>query len=355
MSDSILLPLATLSVIFLGIGLVLGVALLPAIIVLGCLILWEGTYVYLIKLIVTVILQLLHLRCLYKSTLYFSFCRILVIQIRVLVVPFVIYVSRIESIREQAPTLYFDTKDIVSSDGSNDDDNGSLRAPLLSNTRRTTPQQSSSNPLQSFRKIRRRYAQMQRAFERDGITHKADFSDRVLNLSTALPILWEHERRITSNFFDALVESLKRFLVLVCMPLGILDCYYDRDGELIAIQLSVLVGSVWHWFIYLSKDSATKSGIWFHGIGTAQQRALSFSDTDFCNAQVHQTQSKQNAGCLVACHDDSELLSELYSFQLPQRPPDELLNVSLWNANVNESSQDPAQQDPVAPEDGSTI
>ena len=345
----------------------LGVALLPAIIVLGCLSLWEGPCVYNIKLIVTVILQLLHLRCLYKSTLYFNFCRILVIQIRVLVVPFVIYVSRIESIREQAPTLYFDTKDSILSDGSNenepeqhmnmDDDNGSLRTPLLSSTRRTTPQQSSSHPRQSSRKIRRRYAQMQRAFERDGITHKADFSDRILNLSTALPILWEHERRITSNFFDALVESLKRYLVLVCMPLGILDCYYDRDGELVAIQLSVLVGSVWHWFIYLSKDSATKSGIWFHGIGTAQQRALSFSDTDFCNAQVHQTQSKKNAGCLAACHDDSELLSELYSFQLPQRPPDELLNVSLWTrtANVNGSSQDPAQQDPVVPEDGSTI
>jgi hypothetical protein len=351
--QALVLPLATLSVVLLGIGLVIGVAFLPILVCFYLRPLWEGddpdhySY-YHVTTTISWLLQIIHLQSLYKRPLYLSIWRLLVIPIRQLMMPFVLLVARIESIREQVPTLYFPTaaqpseeEPATQEEAATESNDDSLSTPLLSNTTTTIIQQSthpSFNPAdkKAAGKIRRRYAQMQRAFVRDGITHQAHWSEAVLNLSTALPILWQHERRVTNTMMDAIVESIKRFLVLVCLPFGILDCYYDRNGDLVSIQLSIQTGNVWHWMMYFSKDTATKSGIWFHGIGTAQQRALACEEINYCNAQVHQTESKQNAGCISASYDDSESMTQLYPFEFTQLPPKHFLEISLWRSSHQE-------------------
>lgn len=183
-----------------------------------------------------------------------------------------------------------------------------------------------------------------------------------MNLQQLLPILWEHERRASPQ--NAVVaEFVKRFLVVVLVPDGIFDLYYTTNdnhpnnmNELVAFSFSIRQQTVLHSFMYFCKDDHAKSGIWFHNIRLSLSRSMELAklsrqkganDNDtknsitkdgcsdecefFLNAQVHQTSSKQNAGLIVAGHDDEQLLSKLYPFTRTLAIPESVANMTLWN------------------------
>ena len=204
----------------------------------------------------------------------------------------------------------------------------------------------------------------------------------LLNLSQVVPVMWEHEQRMcalangttntTSTNGDSnnqtgnekkgsvYEEFLKRFLVVTVVPNAILDYYYvkrpsssparnggantndelsqrqelhtpqEDDEMLCCVQLSVQQGRTMHWFMYFALNSVTKSGIWFHGIDIAMERARRIPNVDYCNGQTHQTNSKRNAGFNVAQHTDHEILAKLYPWTFTTTPPKGCVDVKLW-------------------------
>lgn len=307
--QAILLPLITLSVVLLGLGLIIVTALLPCLLYVSLLSSDNQCDGSMALQTLSLLLQVQHLRLLWSSTAYLAFFRKMLLPFRRLIVPLVMQVARIESIREQEPTLFFDTTT-------------------------TTNNRDVSDLLKSlFRKsVRRRYESMRAKFQR-AIRHEALDCETSLNLSTVVPILWQHEQRAAATSGkNVLEEFIKRFLVVSIMPDGILDCYYyHQDNKLVALQLSILQDNMLHWFMYFSID--TTCGIWFHGILLSFLRALQTEGVDYVNGQVHQTESKVNAG-FVACNlDDSELLSRLYPSRATTRPmPASMREVSLWSS-----------------------
>jgi hypothetical protein len=345
---------------------------------------WECWLLTTILVIVIVVLQLVHIRLLWSSTGYLAFFRWLFLPIRNLVMPLVMFTAKLGMMREGVPTHYLDvTVDgdvdcdvdggevylLYGSENSNNHSsnnhneippsNSSTATPLLlldKNSPQNPPQRRPIQKQQSGGKIRRRYQQMQRAFMRDGIQHEAFYSDTALNLQQVVPILWEHQCRIctedtTKNRWE---EFLERFLVVTVVPNGILDYYYTsttnsttngssgENKELVAFQLSVQQGRVWHWFMYFSKTSATKSGIWFHGIGTNMERARRLPHVEYCHGHVHQTKSKQNAGFSTTAEltDCEVLLSKLYPMSFTRHPPKQILEVSLWQPEQHGTGTD---------------
>ena len=365
--ESILLASATLSVVALGVGLLCFVSFLPSILLSFWIVVVKFKYIpsssslfpsswwwlmITIALLLAAIVQLIHLRLLWSSTRYLAVFRWIVLPIRKLVIPLVMLVAKLEMVREGVPTHYLHVGDVPGNSGSNNNNKNSNneRDPPNSATA-TTPllggdhqeniihsPTSSQQQKQHSGKIRRRYRQMQHAFVRDGIRHEAFYSDTTLNLAQVVPILWEHQQRMENkHVWEAF---LQRFLVVTVVPNGILDYYYstgsgETSNELVAFQLSVQQGRVWHWFMYFSKTSATKSGIYFHGILTNLERARRLSDADYCHGHVHQSKSKQNAGFSTAEHTDPDcevLLSKLYPMSLTRHAPQQVLEVSFWKA-----------------------
>ena len=108
----------------------------------------------------------------------------------------------------------------------------------------------------------------------------------------------------------------------------------NHNETLCCVQLSVQQGRTWHWFMFFQKNDVTKSGIWFHGITTAIERAKSIPTVDYCNAQVHQAQSKRNAGYDVANPTQQELMVDLYPWKLTVSPPTECVEVEIWPTTV---------------------
>ena len=417
--QDVMLASVTLTVVLFGIGLVLFVALAPLLLYKCCISSWlwsavilpienaacdsHGHVNYWIDLLgivlVLVLIQVVHLRCLWRSTRYLAVFRFIVLPIRKLVLPLVMFTARVESIREETPTLYFDVRQDQLQQGGLSAQPITLQTPLLSSTdtndlsgdvdgtigsnrdqlsQRQQQQQEEPQQQNKRRKNRlRRYKQMERAYLRDGIRHEWGWSESTLNLSQVVPVMWEHERRMcaaanTSARNDdgdsnggtgddkkgsVVEEFLKRFLVVTVVPDGILDFYYVKptfsspndvvngagqrlrrhhgqqsqpEEILCCAQLSVQQGRVLHWFMYFALDSVTRSGIWFHGIGTAIERARRITNVEYCNGQTHQTQSKRNAGFDVAQHTDQGVLSQLYPWSFTCTPPKERVDVTLW-------------------------
>lgn len=315
--------------ILAGLGVLLFVALLP--LVEFALL---SSHHSPVLLLAATVLQAGHLALLWKSTIYLCIVRSLVFPIRLLVMPLAMRVVLMEAIREDSPILYLNLDCIERGDDLDDEE---------------------QRLLQYFRQsVRRRYKKMKEKYRQHGITLKSSRCETSLNLCQVVPIMWRHQQRCCcfSNG-NVAVEFLKRFLVVSLTTHGILDRYYDAEGELVSVQLSVQQGKVLHWFMYFSTN--VQSGIWYHGILNAMVRGLktttaggdSTTVIQYVNAQNHQTDSKMGAGLLQASstsRDDDEeedvTSSELlYPWTFLQDAPEEVLDTNLWAglANVSES------------------
>lgn len=151
-----------------------------------------------------------------------------------------------------------------------------------------------------------------------------------------VPLIWTHEKRqVKQNGKNLIEEFIKRVLVILVVPDGILDLYYEpsQPHKPIAVQMSILQGDVYHWFMYFSADSATKSGIWFQGILLAMTRGVVMPNVRFVNAQCHHADSKRNAGFLPAMPDETNLLKELYPWAYTQQFPPNIVAYAGWENN----------------------
>jgi hypothetical protein len=310
--QAILLALATLSVVCLGFALVLLTMFWPSLLLLvwirsSPVVVWGNMFV---PIGATVgIVQLVHLRMLYVDPYHLLVYRFVLRPIRRLVLPIVILVARIEAIREGVPAMY--TRIVGGADN----------APIEDGFRSS---------------VKRRYRKMQHVYEKSGIRHETVYSESSLSLSEFLPILWEHEQRACPN--GVVSEFIKRFLVVSLVPDGIFDLYYSQESnELVAFQFSVLQETALHWFMYFCKNDYVKCGIWFHGILLALHRGQhvlrSLPDNCqnfFVNCQVHQTESKQNAG-LEACQpSDTGTMSQIFPFSWSRTIPVGAACLQIW-------------------------
>jgi hypothetical protein len=391
---------ATFCIIFLGVGLILTVATLPWILFQCFVSRWLWATAGEEQLAMThfgismllIVMEGLHLRALWKSTRYLAVLRFVVFPIRKLLMPIVFFVVKLESIREETPTLFLDVRPLqrgISSSANAEDGNISdattttLGTPLLAEQeQRRNDEKALVRREKKSKQVQRRYKQMERAFHRDGIRHEWGWSETTLNLSQVVPVMWEHEKRICGEATDTgaaihggsptslddttqdknknpAEEFLKRFLVVSIVPNAVLDRYYskpsrsiagdDDDGggveTLCSVQLSLQQGRVFHWFMYFSLNHVTLSGIWFHGIGTAMERARRIPSVDFCNGQVHKAQSKKNAGLLdVAEWTEHDKLSQLYPWSFTTTPAKGNVHVNLWRSTQQQQPQAQQQQ-----------
>jgi len=304
---SVLLALATLVTVLLGLGVVTITSFWPSFLLL---IFFQTSAAatsssLVLYAVACAIANMMHLYKLYTDAHHVAVYQFLWLPLRRLLVPIIMWVASIQSIREGTPTLYRKLE--------NDDD------------------------LVMSRGVHRRYRKMKEIFQLSGLRHEIVYSDESgLTFFQFLPILWEHQRRICPN--DAVGEFVKRFLVVSLMPDGIFDLYFDDDNnqQLVAFQFSMLQSppSVLHWFMYFCKDSYTDKGLWFHGIRLALERGKALAkETEgvVCvNAQCHQTSSKQNAGFKPAEHTNIDLLSELYPFSWSTTIPQDVAKLQIW-------------------------
>jgi hypothetical protein len=392
---------ATFCMIFLGVGLILTVATLPWIL-FQCFVspwFWAtagGESRGMARLGIWMLLSVmegLHLWALWKSTRYLAVLRFVVLPIRKLLMPIVFFVVKLESIREKTPTLFLDVRPLqrgmsssyVDESTISDTTTTTLRAPLLAEQeQRGNDEQNFVRRKKKSKQVQRRYKQMERAFHRDGIQHEWGWSETTLNLSQVVPVMWEHEKRICDDATETAAtlnggspsssddntkdknkslaeEFLKRFLVVSIVPNAVLDRYYYKPSRAIAgddggvetlcsVQFSLQQGRVFHWFMYFSLNHVTLSGIWFHGIGTAMERAKRIPSVDFCNGQVHKAQSKQNAGFLdVAEWTEHDKLSQLYPWSFTTTPAKADVHVGLWRSTQQQEPQAQQQQQVHAP------
>jgi len=304
----------------------------------------------LVLLFIAVIWQGLHLWLLWTSARYLRVIRTLVLPIRRLLFPLVPFVSRIESLREQETTQYYAVP--TSNHHNNNNNNTPTQRPV-------------------FRKsVRRHYKRMEHLYTRHKIQHKAVKAETSLILRDVIPILWEHEQRMTQLAWP-MEDFLKRLLVVTVVPDGILDLYYmpveesipendepttpppQQQLQLVSLQFSVWQGSVWHWFMYFCRTDAAKTGIWWHGALLAIHRGHaaaaaagvnppnnneedSEDDTGkihWINAQIHQCDSKVHAGYdSVSPHANQHMVHQLYPWGVSSRRiPPHLFHVRLWD------------------------
>lgn len=189
------------------------------------------------------------------------------------------------------------------------------------------------------RSVRRHYRRIDQRYKRDRVEHEACSCENSLHLKEMIPIIWEHQTRTAAVLMakgvktSAVEEFIKRFLVVTLVPDGILDLYYQRIGTtktLVALQLTIQQGPVLHWFMYFAKETASKSGIWFHGSLLAILRASNIPSVAYVNAQCHQTETKLHAGFTAAEHTDVTLLSELYPWKWTTSIDESRVNLPLW-------------------------
>jgi len=342
-SRAVLLAGCTLTLISIGIAIVLFVALLPLI----TLFIFPSS----LAVVSTSGLCLVgHVYALWRLPTYLAVFRTFALPIRRLLLPLVIAVARIESIREQAPTLYYAPaveNDPVASVAEQEEAEGEV------NTNGSTGTVTASSPV--FRKsVRRHYKRMQKIYQRHGIRHEAVLAETHLDLCQVMPILWQHETRVCAaasgddgNNNNPVEEFIKRALVITLVPDGILDLYYwtpgdsdDQKEELCCFQFSILTGKVWHWFMYFCQDSTSRAGIWWHGALLALHRshACLSHPIRYVNAQVHQTESKQHAGYVPAHPDTHEdLLEQIYPWSFGTRVPEQVRQVCIWDRNAGAS------------------
>jgi len=299
----LLLSLASLTLVLVGIGVIIVTSFFP----LLSLKFLSPAPPLLPYITAISVVQIIHLRLLWISENHLAAYRWLWLPIRRLLLPLVMLIARFETSQEEVPTVYLKVSDLTVGEDTEKD--------IL---------------LKSFRpSVRRRYKQMEKTFRSHNIRHVAVQSESSLRLAQVVPILWQHERRQCKLDGKNVVEEfIKRFLVITVVPDGLLDLFY-QDDKLVAIQMSIQQNNVLHWFMYFSKDSVTKSGIWFNGILLAMMRGLKLQ-LDYVNGQGHHTDSKIFAGFLPAEHADDELLSELFPWSFSQAMTESATQTSLW-------------------------
>mmetsp|Transcript_28318 Transcript_28318/g.65896 ORF Transcript_28318/g.65896 Transcript_28318/m.65896 type:complete len:337 (-) Transcript_28318:494-1504(-) len=260
------------------------------------------------------IVQVLHLQLLWNNPGHLAFYRWLSLPVRRLLLPVVMAVCRLDSIREEESTLYLPTDD--------------LQLNALSGKEKTAL-------LMTFRQsVRRRHRQMEQLFIEAGIERRSIYSETHFNASELVPLIWQHERRqCAGNGKSVLEEFIKRFLVMTVVPDAILDVYYEdsSNNKPIAVQMSILQGNILHWFMYFAADSATKSGIWFQGILLSMARGHLMPNVKYVNGQTHHEESKRHAGFLEAESTESNLLFELYPWDSStERISNDVLQFAGW-------------------------
>ena len=196
--------------------------------------------------------------------------------------------------------------------------------------------------LQSFRKsVRRRYRNVLKTFRQAGIVVKSVQGERAWDLRTTVPILFQHQKRQCQVDGNSLVDAfIKRFLVVSVVPDGILDLFYNADGELIAFQMGTRQGAVYNWFVYFCQDDARQYGIWFYGILLSMARAKSLPGVQWFNALYHLLDSKQMAGLQVVSHENDEMMDTLFPWLSTERMPDKALTISLLEEDGDDDKEE---------------
>lgn len=309
MLQSTLLAFATLVVVIFGLGVVAITMVWPSLLLLAMI------YGFAVPMVIDFVpgfaltfglVNVVHLYMLYTDAHHVAVYQCLWLSVRRLLVPVVMWVARIESIREETPTLYQKIP-------SNDDET-----------------------FEMSRSVRRRYRKMEEIFRQSAIRHEAVYCDGSgVPMCQLLPILWEHQCRICPK--NASAEFIKRFLVVTLMPDGLLDLYYDKN-RLVAFQFSMRQGpSLLHWFMYFCRDDYTQCGIWFHGIRLALRRGQALvAETGkavWVNGQVHQDASKLNAGLEPGDHTNTDLMSQLYPFTSSTAIDKAVVELKLWSTD----------------------
>lgn len=303
------LGLATLTMILIGVGVTLFTLFLP---IIEFVLLFEERSWTAWTLIIS--MQFFHLCLVWYSTIYGTILRALIWPIRSLIMPVVMAVVRIESMRNRDGILYVDLGDQAR------DSRGEETIIMT-----------------SFRpSVRRRYRKMEALYRRSRIRHEIHRAETSLRLADVVPVMWEHEKRCCERDGRNVIEEfLKRYLVMTLATDAVLDLYYDANEKLVSVQLSLQQGEVHHWFMYFSRDH--DSGIWFHGILNAIVRGRRNPNVRYVNAQNHQTQSKKNAGYMEASHDEGGVISNLYPFAMTMDIPLAVLDTGLWSGMQTES------------------
>jgi hypothetical protein len=81
--------------------------------------------------------------------------------------------------------------------------------------------------------------------------------------------------------------------------------------------------------MYFCSTESSRAGIWYHGILNAMVRGLQSPPVRF-NGQVHQEESKKNAGFAACAHTDV-MLQKLHPLAWTKDSPSSSVNRALWS------------------------
>lgn len=304
LAKNILLGLCTLTVVVLGLSVVGLVLFWP-------LLLWLALYFCTASqvealtqigfFVAVVAIQIAHTYMLYTDSHHLKTYRFLLLPIRRLLVPVVVLVTRLEAIREGCPTLFWDCVPPREGDVS-------------------------EIVLQSMRgKVRQHYKRLRRVYAKSGLRHKTLYAEETMELNRLLPVLWNHEKRVSPD--NTVEEFIKRFLVVTLLPDGVLDIYMNDQNAVVAFTFCILQRSVLQNFMYFCVSEHSKSAIWYHAklLALCRGQRLQVSVND----QVHQTLSKRQAG--LNSREADQDLSRLYPFQSTVSVPLRAAKLRVWD------------------------
>lgn len=284
-----MMVLAEVTIVVVGLSLLVFMAVWPAIIAH-----YMYVHVYMLHAapaLVVAAMCIVHLSLLFACKSYFMVMRLLQLPIRWLLMPILVHVMRIRSIRLGEPTMY-------------------CRCPIA----------AQDDPVQVV--LTSMISRRRRDFKRKRLHYEAagtvcvSFHQDWFSLHDAFHLICAHEphgcMRDRAEKLTAVTEDL---LLMIMITNGTIDQYYDADGGLVAVSLSVRQGEVLHWFLYFSADTAKMSGIWHHALLTARCRATAAAGVAFMNAHLTKQEAKLMADCSAMSPMDFEL-SWLYPTNL---------------------------------------
>ena len=338
--QSMILGLATLTMILLGLSVVLFVMLCPLlefVLLIGFRTHIHGHYDYwwLTSIAVFVVLQAVHLWLLWTSVLYLSLFRKLVFPVRYVVMTLVPLITKIECIREPSSPYYLDLDRVRATRGSSQRQGGQVER-NSSNTTTTNDnvdngEEDDLETLMRYfrRQVRKQYKKVKKAYRDDHIRCESYRSEDTMRLCDVVPLMWEHERRLCLDNNKAAVaeEFLKRFLVVTLTTNATLDLYYDADDTLCAMLLSYVQGSVLHNMMYFAIN--TQSGILFHACLNGMIRAMRAPSVRYLNLSNHNDRTKRNAGLVMMELDDPDL-SDIFPMAFTSDIPADVRYTELW-------------------------
>jgi hypothetical protein len=256
------------------------------------------------------------------------------LPLRRLLMPLVLLIAKLESIREKEATWYNSTDEFSRSEVILSQHDVKV---LLASMKRS---------------VRRDLTKKLRLFHDAGITTCTRHSD-YLSLVTDVPIIWSHEHRkvAADESSSPLAEFIKRFLVMFLTSNAYIDRYYDRDGNLCALSLfSGVNEKIYLCFMYFCSQDHARSGIWQYNHLRGLLRAIVSGNYNYINFFVHQSFAKQLAGASPADYKDTELLHHLYPFGFFREPPEDVIELKLDLANVISCKRSKQQAQPTSNE-----